>query len=289
MNYFFNDLFKLISNPKKYFEMKKILSEIETTLDKEFGTDIVVLTKQDYDQIMVKNNSSSLVKNNPSHLNTEVIYDNYGNDSYYHDDDIFLDDINMPFNDNKFNLDTDSVYNFAVLYLFGNRYSNYMTIFSLDEKDQLYIYKQKQFKIKTHLDLINICEDSIKRYELDSLIFVETDIMKSIYNNVINGIESDIKIETILCKEFTHFNDQVKALVPLINNGNVLVNAGEPWYIALQNEINNYFQEHVLPQSLQKASLSILLPYPKLKSMIYGVNHWYMHKNTTNLQRNFNG
>lgn len=291
MNYLLQDLIKLVSNPKKFFKTKQILADIEETLNKNFDTDVVVMSKVDFDNItngklpaINKKSSTYGYKSDRDLSDTEVIYDYYGTDNYYDDDDLMIMDVGE--DSNRFDLKSHSVFNFAIVYLFGNHYSNFVTIFSLDEKGQLFVYDQKQFKLKTHLDVIDACDKTISKYELDTLIFIETDVMKHIYENVVQGL-SDSTVTTTLYREFVNFHDTVEDLIPLLNGGDVFVNYGEPWYIHLQNEINRYFT-NTTPSPMQKAPSNIILPYPKLKSMVYGVHYWDTYKNTKKLQRDLN-
>lgn len=284
----FKDLFYLVKDPAEFFKMKKAMAKIEEVIRENYDSNNFVLVSKDVFQKLVdsKNAATPILNNGLQSANSKLrqsllesrsssetydsYEDDYGDYSFYGDDSTIFSPDSKKDEFPPFDCIKDSVYNFACVYLYGNHRSNYLTVFSLDELDHLYVQQQKQFNLRTHLDVIEACEHSVKKFDLDRIVFVRNTVMnETTYNTIIQGME--VEIETNLSKEFINFDDKIEEALPMLNGGSVLVSPG-PWYFDLQNEINRYMSA-TDPRSM-KASPPANMPYAKVKSFLYGVDFW---------------
>ena len=208
---------------------------------------------------------------------------------YYDDEDPMMDmEVSMPipasgvqFHQSEHDLPgmPDSVYNYAVIYLYGSKKNNLATLFSIDGEERLFVHMQKRYLINTYTDVIEMCDALSKEFNLDKIFFVATDISKKLLPYVIKGIESDIPIETVRqsIDLFSRFNE----IVQIMSTGNLFVNNG-PWLNDLQMDISRFMMYHQ-----KKYSTSIGDHYPLLKSFAYGVDLWEKNSGTDYFTRNF--
>lgn len=164
--------------------------------------------------------------------------------------------------------DIDGVYNFAVVYLYGNKEKNIITVFTVDTEKRLFTHEQINFKLKTYTDVIEACENIHKKYSLDHIFLVHTDASEKIKPFIERGLEDNIKVT--LQKELISFENRVESMVPLMSQGRIFVN-NDPWLFELQRDISAFFsQRYAVPTRGGNLNNT----YPRLKSFAYGVEIW---------------
>lgn len=174
----------------------------------------------------------------------------------------------------------DSVFNFAMLYIYGSKKNNVATYFSLDSDKRLFVHDQETFHIENATQALDMCNDIIETHELDRIFLVETIQSKKLLPYLQRGIKNpEVLIELI--PESYSFKRSIQKVVPLMSSGLVFVNNG-PWLPSFQNELGAFFQSMHMPNSVQSDSNT-----SKLKSFVYGVNVWMERKETEDLVRTY--
>lgn len=176
--------------------------------------------------------------------------------------------------------DIDSVYNYAVFYLYGSKKNNIVTSLSVDVDKKLFVHEQMQFTIKTAADVIEVCEQLDKKFSLDAIYFIETDAAESVMPYVERGISNQtIKIEKL--KELVSFEHNVENLPAIMGAGQVFMLSAS-WMVELQKEISEFF-----------GSRSGFMPgrptatYPRLKSITYAIDLWENKKDGKTFIRDY--
>jgi hypothetical protein len=173
----------------------------------------------------------------------------------------------------------NSAYNFAVLYIYGARFNNYATLFSVDSKGKLFVHAQEQFTIKTANNIVDSCKEMMERFELDRVFLVETPSVQKIIPVVGLQLNEIIQVGTI--PESHSFSTDVQNIMPLMSNGEIFVCSG-PWLQAVQIELQNF-----LMSFRGMTATPMQNHFSRLKSFTYGVTLWQQESETDMFVRDY--
>ena len=160
----------------------------------------------------------------------------------------------------------DSVFNFALIFCYGSKKNNIITLYSVDSQDRLYVHNQIQFTVTNYKDVIELCDDIIEKHELDSLVFINTDVAKRMSNFVKRGIHNE-SVSVELTKETYDYDSSLQHIVPLMGIGKVFVGMG-PWLEILQQQL----MSHMFLPPNKRGSMGN--NFTRLKAFINGVKYW---------------
>ena len=274
---------------------KKQLKEIEKVLD-EMDWQVVIVKRDDYYKMAgIKDpllNPTSGTKMSISELNDDArikqIMQEMGFDNFYFEDGGYYGEedlatmpngfppISKPNNDSAIMMPgtddippdmLDSVYNFAVFYIYGSKKNNIVTMYSVDKDDRLFCHDQMQFNVKNYTDVIDVCDRVIEKFDLDSITFVNTEVGKKLIYFVEKGIKNqEVSVETV--RESVDYTNDINALVPLLGIGQIFVSMG-PWLEKFQMELNTHM---MMPPHVR--GKEILKRFHRLKAFVNGVKYW---------------
>lgn len=300
ISYFLKDFLRFIKDPKHYLKVKNTVNDLEELLTTES------FKKKVFDDFTIKvtlenkylGNTSKepLLEKNIINSNAPYSYGDgvgYLDGDYYGDEAIINDVPSGLIKSTKYDIDPESylVYYFAIAYVFGNKKNNYFTVFALDEEDNLYCLSQKRYRIINSTDIINACDILTEEYNLDKIIFINTDPIKQAFPYVERGV-NDKNTALEIVNQNVDFVGLIFNYLPLLNSGKILIKF-DAWYLEFQKELSILF-EHNRPNSnnnystdFTKNTINSDLPYSRLKSFIYGVEYWTENKGTGELMVSF--
>lgn len=160
----------------------------------------------------------------------------------------------------------DSVFNFAIFYCYGSKKNNIVTFYSVDAQDRLYVHNQIQFTVTNYKDVIDLCDDIIEKHDLDSLVFINTDVAKRMVNYVKKGIHKE-SVTVKMATETYDYDTSLQHIVPLMGIGKVFVGMGD-WLEILQQQLMSHMS---LPPN-KRGSMGN--NFTRLKAFINGVKYW---------------
>lgn len=174
----------------------------------------------------------------------------------------------------------DSVYNFAIVYVYGSKKNNIVTLYSVDKEERLFVLDQIQFNVRTYTDVIDVCNNLIEKHDLDNISIVNTEVGKKMLYFVKKGIENEnVTIE--ITGESHNYNDDIQRLVSRLGIGEIFVSMG-PWLEKFQMELNTHM---MMPP--QARSRDITKNFHRLKALVNGVKYWEEGVETNRFVRDF--